>query len=562
MFKGHPKGLFVAFFANMGERFGFYTMMAILVLFLQAKFGLTGTNAGIIYSIFYASIYALALVGGIVADRLVGLKKTITFGIVTMALGYVLIAIPTASTTAGLIQACAGLFVIAFGNGMFKGNLQAVVGNLYEDPKFQAKRDSAFSIFYMGINIGALFAPTVAISIKEHVLGLSHFVDRAELPSLCWNVKNGVDGSAQLLTNVAHEAFVGGTLPINFNVNAFAEEYIRAFSTGYNYAFGFAAFMMLVSLAVYFAFGKMLATGFSVTPAKDSNGEEIKVKEMSREEVKSRLTALFLVFAVVIFFWMSFHQNGLTLTYFARDYTQRIVGPETFFWFDLWALLPMLGTLVGIYFLLKRESTSLQRIIGAISTFGLGYLSFHVLKGMPAANLFSPELFQHLNPFFIVALTPVAVASFSWMNKRGIEPSSPRKIGIGMILAATGFIVMAIGSLGLISQSSLHGNPVPDNQLVSPYLLISTYFVLTIAELFLSPMGISFVSKVAPPKYKGTMQGGWLAATALGNQLLFIGAIFYGKFELWQLWSFFVICCLVSAAFIFFMMKRLEASTK
>jgi len=561
MFKGHPKGLFVAFFANMGERFGFYTMMAILVLFLQAKFGLTGSNAGIIYSIFYASIYALALVGGIVADRVVGLKKTIAFGIITMAVGYFLIAIPTASTTAGLIQACAGLFVIAFGNGMFKGNLQAVVGNLYEDPKYQAKRDSAFSIFYMGINIGALFAPTVAIAIKKHVLGLSNFVDKAELPSLCWNVKHGVEGASTKLTEIANQAYIGGVLPADFNVNAFADEYIRAFSTGYNYAFGFAAFMMLVSLIVYFSFNKMLKPGFTVMQQKDSNGA-VASDNMPREEVKARLTALFLVFAVVIFFWMSFHQNGLTLTFFARDYTQRVVGAETFFWFNLWALLPMFGTIIGLYYLLKKSSTSIQRAIGASGVMGLGYLSIYMLNGMPAQNLFSPELFQHLNPFFIVALTPIAVAVFSWMNKKGIEPSSPRKIGIGMILASVGFMVMAIGSIGLISQSSLNGNPVPDDQLVSPYLLIGTYFILTIAELFLSPMGISFVSKVAPPKYKGTMQGGWLAATALGNQLLFIGAIFYGKLELWQLWSFFIICCLLSAAFIFFMMKKLESVTK
>ena len=561
MFKGHPKGLFVAFFANMGERFGFYTMMAILVLFLQAKFGLTGSNAGIIYSIFYASIYALALVGGIVADRVVGLKKTIAFGIITMAIGYFLIAIPTASSTIGLIQACAGLFVIAFGNGMFKGNLQAVVGNLYEDPKYQAKRDSAFSIFYMGINIGALFAPTVAIAIKKHVLGLSNFVDKAELPSLCWNVKHGVEGSAAKLSGIAHQAYIGGVLPADFDVNTFADSYIKAFSTGYNYAFGFAAFMMLVSLIVYFSFNKMLKPGFTLMQQKDSNGE-ITVDNMPREEVKARLTALFLVFAVVIFFWMSFHQNGLTLTFFARDYTQRIVGAETFFWFNLWALLPMFGTIIGLYYLLKKSSTSIQRAIGASGVMGLGYLSIYMLNGMPAQNLFSPELFQHLNPFFIVALTPVAVATFSWMNKKGIEPSSPRKIGIGMILASVGFMVMAIGSIGLISQSSLNGNPVPDNQLVSPYLLICTYFVLTIAELFLSPMGISFVSKVAPPKYKGTMQGGWLAATAIGNQLLFIGAIFYSKLELWQLWTFFVVCCLMSAAFIFFMMKKLENVTK
>lgn len=557
MLKGHPKGLLVAFFANMGERFGFYTMMAILVLFLQAKFGLTGANAGIIYSIFYASIYALALVGGIVADRVVGLKRTIAFGIVSMAVGYVLIAIPTASTTAGLIQACAGLFVIAFGNGMFKGNLQAVVGNLYEDPAFASKRDSAFSIFYMGINIGALFAPTVAISLKKYVLGLSDFVDKAELPALCWNVKNGMTGAAEKLTEVAHNAYIGGVLPTDFNVLTFADQYIKAFSTGYNYAFGFAAFMMLISLVVYFAFNKMLRPGFTVGK-KDATGTISSIPDMPREEVRERLTALFLVFAVVIFFWMSFHQNGLTLTFFARDYTQRVVGSETFFWFDLWTLLPMFGSALGLYFLIRKSSTFLHRGLGLVGAIILAYLSYYRLDAMPATNLFSPELFQHMNPFFIVALTPVAVAMFSWMNKKGIEPSAPRKIGIGMILAALGFFVMVMGSLGLTSQPDLAGNPVPDNQLVSPYLLISTYFILTIAELFLSPMGISFVSKVAPPKYKGTMQGGWLAATAIGNQLLFIGALFYGKLELWQLWSFFVICCLLSAGFIFFMMKRLE----
>ena len=439
MLKGHPKGLYVAFFANMGERFGFYTMMAILVLFLQAKFGLTGANAGIIYSIFYASIYALALVGGIVADRVVGLKKTIAFGIISMAIGYVLIAIPTASNTTGLIQTCLGLFVIAFGNGMFKGNLQAVVGNLYEDPAYASKRDSAFSIFYMGINIGALFAPTVAISLKKYVLGLSNFVDKAEIPALCWNVKHGMPGASEKLSEIANQAYIGGAIPVDFNVNTFADEYIRAFSTGYNYAFGFAAVMMLVSLMVYFSFNKILNPGFSVGK-KDANGLGSNVPDMPKAEVRERLTALFLVFAVVIFFWMSFHQNGLTLTFFARDYTQRVVGSETFFWFDLWTLLPMFGASIGLYLLLRKSSTLIYRGFGVIAAVVLGYFTYFRITGMPAQNLFSPELFQHMNPFFIVALTPVAVAMFSWMNKKGIEPSAPRKIGIGMILAAIGFL--------------------------------------------------------------------------------------------------------------------------
>lgn len=561
MLKGHPKGLLVAFFANMGERFGFYTMMAILVLFLQAKFGLTGDNAGIIYSIFYASIYALALVGGLVADRVFGLKKTIAFGIIAMAVGYVLIAIPTPNNMAGLIQTCVGLFVIAFGNGMFKGNLQAVVGNLYEAPEFQSKRDSAFSIFYMGINIGALFAPTVAISLKKYILATANFVDKAEVPALCWNVKHGVEGAADKLTAIAPSAYLNGALPANFDVNTFAEQYISAFSRGYNWAFGFAAVMMLVSLIVYFAFNSYLKPGYSVT-TKNAKGEAAPVADMPADEVRKRLTALFLVFGVVIFFWMSFHQNGLTLTFFARDYTQRSVAPDTFFWFDLWTLLPLFGTALGLYFLIRKSSKSIERIVGLGAAAILGYLAYYKLSSMPSVNAFSPELFQHMNPFFIVSLTPVAVGLFSWLNSKGMEPSAPRKIGIGMILASLGFVVMTIGSFGLTSQATLAGDPVPQSELVTPYLLISTYFVLTIAELFLSPMGISFVSRVAPPKYKGTMQGGWLAATALGNQLLFIGAILYGKVEIWQLWLFFVVCCLLSAAFIFSMMKRLESATK
>ncbi|MFZ4455139.1 MAG: peptide MFS transporter [Bacteroidales bacterium] len=554
MLKDHPKGLLVAFFANMGERFGFYTMMAILVLFLQAKFGLTGANAGVIYAVFYASIYALALVGGIVADRFAGLKKTITLGIVAMALGYVLIAIPGL----GLIPVCAGLLIIAFGNGMFKGNLQAVVGNLYEDEKYASKRDSAFSIFYMGINIGALFAPTVAISLKHWVLAGQGFIDKAELPAMCWNVIHGVEGASTKLAEVASSAYI--TAPASLpDMTTFANQYITAFSTGYNYAFGFAALMMVVSLAVYFGFNHYLTPGYSIAPKLSKDGTQ--VADMPKAQEKERIVALLLVFAVVIFFWMSFHQNGLSMTYFARDYVQRDVPGSTFFWFDLWTLLPLFGAAYGIYMLINKTSKASIRAIGLAMAAIFGGIAYYKLSGMPALNKFSPELFQHLNPFFIVALTPIAVASFSWLNAKGIEPSAPRKIGFGMLLAALGFAVMSIGSLGLTSQATLAGSPVPEGELVTPYLLIGTYFILTIAELFLSPMGISFVSKVAPPRYKGIMQGGWLAATAIGNQLLFIGALLYDRVSLSALWAFFVVCCLISATFIFSMMKRLERVT-
>ena len=170
MFNKHPKGLIAASLSNLGERFGFYTMMAILVLFLQAKFGLNGKEAGLIYSTFYFSIYILALIGGIIADRTRNFKGTILAGIVLMAAGYLMLAIPSSTPVANkaffLTITCVALFVIAFGNGLFKGNLQALVGQMYDNPQYANMRDSGFSLFYMFINLGAIFAPMAAVGVR------------------------------------------------------------------------------------------------------------------------------------------------------------------------------------------------------------------------------------------------------------------------------------------------------------------------------------------------------------------------------------------------------------
>ena len=178
MFKGHPKGLIAAALANMGERFGFYIMMAILSLFLTAKFGLEKTPAAVIYSVFYALIYLLALVGGIIADKTRNYKGTILWGLVLMTVGYFLIAIPTPTPVPSLAlylaMTCGGLLVIAFGNGLFKGNLQALVGQMYDNNEYSAKRDTGFQIFYMFINIGGFFAPFVAIGVRNWWLKLHH----------------------------------------------------------------------------------------------------------------------------------------------------------------------------------------------------------------------------------------------------------------------------------------------------------------------------------------------------------------------------------------------------
>jgi proton-dependent oligopeptide transporter, POT family len=600
MFKNHPKGLFVAFFSNMGERFGFYTMMAILVLFLQAKYGLSESQAGDIYSWFYFGIYALALVGGILADVTRKYKSVIMAGIVIMFAGYVVMALPGNPLAITVV----GLFTIAFGNGLFKGNLQAVVGQLYDDPKYSKVRDTAFMIFYMGINIGAFFAPFVATGIRNWFLKSQGFAHDGSLPAMCHAYKNGtleqVDQFQALASKVSGQTVT--------DLSAFATDYIAAFGKGYNYAFGIASIAMVISLLVYILFNKYLPTVSKVAKDKKSEsgakgnlvsfllsaglmtatsvifyvllddlalgmavglfiGFVAMMFQISTKEERPKVVSLILVFFVVIFFWMSFHQNGLTQTFFARDYTVKEVGAFTNIFFQLDAMLSFIGALAGIVLLFNRQRNN--KLIGAAMALVFGALTFYLVSGFAEMNPIAPEVFQSFNPLFIVALTFPVMGIFTWLRSKNMEPSTPRKIGIGMIIAAVGFVVILIGSLGLVSPHELQYvengvtkyNPVPDSSRVLPYWLMSSYLILTIAELFLSPMGLSFVSKVAPVRFQGLMQGGWLLATAVGNKFLFIGSDFWGKVDLWQLWLIFVVCCILSAAFIFSILKRLEKAT-
>ncbi len=264
-----------------------------------------------------------------------------------------------------------------------------------------------------------------------------------------------------------------------------------------------------------------------------------------------------LVFAVVIFFWMAFHQNGLTMTFFARDYTVKSVVGLDRIGFTVWNLVAIIIMVYG-GFSLFQSKTGKGKTISGLSIIGaLAFLVYNY-NSMAEEVKILPQIFQQFNPFFVVALTPVSLAVFSMLAKKGKEPSAPRKIGIGMMIAAIGFLVLAVGSLGLPTPTVVKESGIADNMLVSPNWLISTYLVLTFAELLLSPMGISFVSKVAPPKYKGMMMGGWFVATAIGNYLVAIIGYLWGDMELWILWSILIACCLVSALFIFSIMKRLE----
>ena len=634
MFEGQPKGLFALALANTGERFGYYTMLAVFVLFLQENFGWSAGIAGTYYSTFLMFVYFLPFVGGILADKF-GYGKMVKIGISVMFLGYVLLAVPLGNGGAAVSAIIGALALISIGTGLFKGNLQVMVGELYASPEMAGKRDSAFSLFYMAINIGALFAPTAAVEIMKYAQS------------------------------------------IGFNK-----------ADSYHFAFGVACISLIISILIYFATRstfRHVEGGHAAVPAKDNNAAVAAEPELSKEDTKARIVALCLVFAVVIFFWMAFHQNGLTLTYFAAEFTQQSATGISSMLFDVKNLVMVI---IAIYasFAVVQSKTSKGRIIATAVTLlcAVGIIYNGLTVGNHTVYYVSAPIFQQFNPCFVVGLTPVSVALFGWLASRKKEPTAPRKIAYGMIVAAIGFGIMIFGSTGItplenqvtekfnideqlkvqkeandkefkaftakveekfkqqkekieaevqnvqkqeeqskvaalstarelgqkaeiklnaslskiklealktqeiqklrnqadaqikayeatmqeknlaadteakVQKANVEAKIEASGMRVSPNWLILTYLILTFAELLLSPMGISFVSKVAPPKYKGMMMGGWFVATAIGNFLTVIPALLWCKVPLVVVWGVLAALCLLSFLFIFSQMKKLE----
>ena len=659
MFKGHPKGLYALALANTGERFGYYTMLAVFALFLRENFGLEAGTAGFIYSTFLGLVYFMPLVGGIMADKF-GFGKMVTIGISVMFAGYLLLSFPLGGETLAMVVMMAALLFISLGTGLFKGNLQVMVGNLYDDPKYADKRDSGFSLFYMAINVGSMIAPTTAIGMKNYAM-----------------------------------------TELGFSSN-----------DAYHFSFMVACVALILSIAIYYIFR---STFRHVEGGKKAGATAAKVEDnLSPAETKQRIIALCLVFAVVIFFWMAFHQNGLTLTYFADEFTATsAMGFDTML-FDVWNLALIIVAVYATFSIFQSDSRKAKLISGSIASAVLAFLVYRAMGTSADASVsVDAPIFQQFNPFYVVALTPVSMAVFGSLARKGKEPSAPRKIAYGMLVAAIGFIIMAVGSQGLNTpneqgqaiaktkavefaencytselaanfetlkeaddkdvnalikedkelgdnvkkakdfvgklndntkpvfttvydaaiivakynaqlaaeeaantenaenkqpevapvvdgetsseeiapvdaqpeaevapatekaaaeviteeqyleaQATIDGVKTKEETRTSPYWLIVVYLVLTFAELLLSPMGISFVSKVAPPKYKGMMMGGWFVATAIGNFLVSVGGFLWAGLPLWSVWAVFVVLCLLSALFMFVMMKRLESATK
>jgi POT family proton-dependent oligopeptide transporter len=458
----HPLGLYILFATEMWERFGFYTAAAVMTLYLQrGGFGWTKDQATSLWSNYLMFVYATPLLGGWLADRFLGYRRSVLLGGVLFATGYVLLGLGSVATfylALGLIFA---------GNGFFKPNISTMVGNLY--PAGSPLRDAAYNIFYMGINIGALLAPMVAEGLLQLVAGSSAVATASDL------------------------AKEGKPLPT---------ELVAALRGGYLAAFYAAAVGMTVGTVLFaLLYRKLAAVERRHAPA-DHAADELAVTEdlapaegqsaLQQVPERNRIIALVVVYAIVIVFWMVFHQNGSTMTYWADENTR-------------W------------------------KVSGTIS--------------------------NAINPFWIVVLSLPLVRVWGWLNRRGMEPSTPTKMVLGMLLTSLAFLILFVAARSGGDQTFLtdaRGNFLVDprggfqavQNRVSPLWLISAYAVISLGELMLSPMGLSLVSKVAPVRMRGLMMGGWFVATAIGNKLTAIGL-------LWTRWyhSSFWLLCSLSALF-------------
>ncbi|MDE6511011.1 MAG: MFS transporter, partial [Muribaculaceae bacterium] len=530
---------------------------------------------------FLALVYFMPVFGGWLADRW-SFNKCVLAGIAVMFVGYALMSAPTpVRSNASFMILLASLLLIAAGTGLFKGNLQVMVGDLYNSPQYADRRDSAFSLFYMAINLGSMFAPGAAIALKNMALSNAGYLTNnpmaATVSNWCIDTKGFTDltlVSERTLNNMGDFAVKNGLTDGNLvtwftnylqdfanqcsapagSLMEFANGYIEAFSTGCTYAFMLACASLIVSFLIYTLGRKTYMHVISDASKQAAGNKEtttINGPELTPEQTKQRVVALFLVFAVVIFFWMVFHQNGQTLTEFAKSCTT----PESSSWtrigFNLAALTAIAAGVYALFGMIQSKTAKGKTISGIILAACAAIVGW-IYADMPSTlTNIDPAAYQQFNPFFVVALTPFSLAIFGWLNARGKEPSAPRKIGYGMVVAGVAYLVMVFGSLSLVGT----------NGDVSSNWLISTYLLLTFAELLLSPMGISFVSKVAPPKLKGAMMGGWFAATAVGNYLVSIPMLLWGKIPVWTIWTILIVLCLLSAAFIFSQMKKLEAAT-
>ncbi|MEN9414599.1 MAG: hypothetical protein RLZ62_903 [Bacteroidota bacterium] len=510
--RNHPAALPFLFLTEMWERFGYYLMIGIFTLYMtDTQSGGLGFDRGTsadVYGTFIALVYLTPFVGGLLADRILGFRKSIIIGGVLMGIGYLLLAIPNNLTTFYL-----ALGVMILGNGFFKPNISTLLGNLYNEERYKALKDDGYSIFYMGINVGALICNFVAaymrntygwgyafaaagvgmfIGVIVFVMGMKHYAHADVRQD---QAAGGGTGVGAMLSSVLIPAVVTGVGAWYIPGNIFGSDSTDAF-----------------------LFGALPVVGFYIWTLQKAAPSE-----------KPRIKALLAVYAVVIIFWAVFKQNGTALTTWAEFYTDRSMP----------TLIETPASFMGATQTVRYEQGTYPRYdeqfrttrnpeTGKIVTDTASYHPY--FKNIPAESrpaegtslkLVSTEIFQSVNPFFVIFFTPVLIWFFSWLRSRKREPSTPAKIGLGLVISALSTLVT------VVAVYACHNGA----EKASAWWVIATYAVITVGELCLSPMGLSMVSKMAPARLAGLMMGGWQLATSLGNKLSGVLATMWDKYE-------------------------------
>jgi len=533
----HPKALPYLFFTEMWERFGYYLMIGIFVQYLQEKwdgggFAMSKKEAYDIFGTFIAFVFLTPFIGGLLADRKLGYVKSIIIGAVLMGLGYCGLAIHQ------LEFFYVSLLLIVLGNGFFKPNISTLLGNLYNQEQYKPMKDSGYNIFYMGINVGALICNFFAaylrnkygwgyafigagvgmfLGLSVFLVGLQHYrIGDIRKPSSPEDVSLGRIFATIFLPAIAF-GIIGWVWPDNI------------FGSDSSDAFLFSTLPI-----IYFYIS--LYTKASVVDKKP-------------------ISALLLVMLVSVMFWAVFKQNGTALTTWAKFYTDRS-GIEQF-----QPLMSELHQTESIDYqnieretydknfnLIKDDSGVVVKAITNDIYFRNLPKEQHPQEGT-TVKVVSTELYQSINPFWVVALTPVVVAFFLFMKRRKKELSTPSKIAWGLFISALSPLVMVIAVF------YCHNGV----EKASSWWLWGTYGVITVGELFLSPMGLSLVSKLSPPRLTALMMGGWFLSTSIGNKLSGILASMWDKYE-YKGYFFLTnsILLLVAAIAIFVMLKWLN----
>jgi len=506
---GHPRGLSTLFFTEMWERFSYYGMRALLVLYMTnavAGMDMARETAAAIYGLYTAGVYLLALPGGWIADRLIGPKNAVFIGGIVIASGHFSMAVP--STPSFYL----GLVLIVLGTGLLKPNVSAIVGDLY--PEGGARRDAGFSIFYMGINLGAFAGPLICGWLAESAEFQAILGNLGIAPENSWHWGFAAAGVGMVLGLVQYRfggGYLAGAGEIKEKASAAGRPWMRLW--GGLAVLGVAAAILaglnhvgVVAITLQgFAGG---TGGFIVGLAVFYFAYQLMFGPWNWAE-KKRLIVIFLLFVGAALFWSGFEQAGSSMNLFAQAKTD-LAGPVI----TVFLALLVLGFFAAVLYRMRKTlpvfGTVLLSVLGLL---GLGILFWAFTPG--ARTFINPASWlQSVNPLFIIMLAPVFGTLWVLLQGRGRNPSIPAKFGFGLVLLGAGFLVMRWAA-----QSFEAGGAA-----VGPSWLIVTYFLHTCGELCLSPVGLSSVTKLSPPRLVGQMMGIWFMGAALGNLIAGLAA--------------------------------------